>query len=43
MIIQDICHSWLRFERQFGSLDDFDLATKKVSYLSQRWTFELFG
>ncbi|CAA6660241.1 unnamed protein product [Spirodela intermedia] len=27
---EDICHSWLRFERQFGSLDDYDLAMKKV-------------
>ncbi|KAJ6837434.1 squamous cell carcinoma antigen recognized by T-cells 3 isoform X1 [Iris pallida] len=27
---EDICHSWLRFERENGSLGDFDLAMKKV-------------
>eukprot|EP00262_Sarcandra_glabra_P003226 TRINITY_DN13814_c0_g1_i1.p1 TRINITY_DN13814_c0_g1~~TRINITY_DN13814_c0_g1_i1.p1 ORF type:complete len:360 (-),score=87.45 TRINITY_DN13814_c0_g1_i1:232-1311(-) len=27
---EDICHSWLRFEREFGALDDFDHALKKV-------------
>ncbi|CAB4267689.1 unnamed protein product [Prunus armeniaca] len=30
-IIQDICYSWLRFEREFGSLDDFDRAVQKVT------------
>ncbi|KAI0529387.1 hypothetical protein KFK09_001936 [Dendrobium nobile] len=30
-IIQDICHSWLRFEREYGTLDDLDLAVKKVT------------
>ncbi|CAI0376799.1 unnamed protein product [Linum tenue] len=30
-IIQDICHSWLRFEREFGTLEDFDLAVQKVT------------
>ncbi|PPS16520.1 hypothetical protein GOBAR_AA04048 [Gossypium barbadense] len=29
-IIQDICHAWLRFEREFGTLDDLDHAVQKV-------------
>ncbi|XP_035540800.1 squamous cell carcinoma antigen recognized by T-cells 3-like isoform X1 [Juglans regia] len=28
---EDICHSWLRFERQFGTLEDFDHAVQKVT------------
>ncbi|XP_077224013.1 EMBRYO DEFECTIVE 140 isoform X3 [Tasmannia lanceolata] len=28
---QDICHSWLRFEREFGTLEDFDHAERKVT------------
>ncbi|XP_054777916.1 uncharacterized protein LOC129285944 isoform X2 [Prosopis cineraria] len=28
---EDICHSWLRFERQFGSLEDYDHALQKVN------------
>ncbi|CAI0376801.1 unnamed protein product [Linum tenue] len=28
---EDICHSWLRFEREFGTLEDFDLAVQKVT------------
>lgn len=28
---QDICQSWLRFEREFGTLDDYDYALQKVS------------
>ncbi|QCD76392.1 squamous cell carcinoma antigen recognized by T-cells 3 [Vigna unguiculata] len=28
---EDICHSWLRFEREFGTLEDFDLAFLKVT------------
>ncbi|KAI3936901.1 hypothetical protein MKW92_024138 [Papaver armeniacum] len=28
---EDICHSWLRFEREFGTLDDYDHAVKKVT------------
>ncbi|RZC63880.1 hypothetical protein C5167_025614 [Papaver somniferum] len=28
---EDICHSWLRFEREFGTLDDCDHAVKKVT------------
>ncbi|KAG0496511.1 hypothetical protein HPP92_001202 [Vanilla planifolia] len=28
---EDICHSWLQFEREYGSLDDLDLAAKKVT------------
>ncbi|ONI22288.1 LOW QUALITY PROTEIN: hypothetical protein PRUPE_2G119000 [Prunus persica] len=28
---EDICHLWLCFEREFGSLDDFDHAVQKVS------------
>lgn len=27
---EDICNSWIRFEREYGTLDDFDLAVKKV-------------
>ncbi|XP_031102711.1 squamous cell carcinoma antigen recognized by T-cells 3 isoform X1 [Ipomoea triloba] len=28
---EDICHSWVRFERECGSLEDFDLAVQKVT------------
>ncbi|KAM3762796.1 hypothetical protein ACB098_01G372800 [Castanea mollissima] len=28
---EDICHSWLRFEREFGTLEDFDHAVQKVT------------
>ncbi|KAM0946470.1 putative RNA recognition motif domain, LSM-interacting domain, RNA-binding domain superfamily [Dioscorea sansibarensis] len=28
---EDICYSWLRFEREYGNLDDYDLAVKKVT------------
>ncbi|XP_002527822.2 squamous cell carcinoma antigen recognized by T-cells 3 [Ricinus communis] len=28
---EDICHSWLRFEREFGALEDFDHAVQKVT------------
>lgn len=28
---EDICNSWLRFEREFGKLEDFDLALQKVT------------
>lgn len=28
---EDICHSWLRFEREFGTLEDFDHAARKVT------------
>ncbi|MED6158347.1 hypothetical protein PIB30_031977 [Stylosanthes scabra] len=28
---EDICHSWLRFEREFGNLEDFDHALQKVT------------
>ncbi|CAN0913328.1 Squamous cell carcinoma antigen recognized by T-cells 3 [Linum grandiflorum] len=28
---EDICYSWLRFEREFGTLEDFDLAVLKVT------------
>ncbi|KAA3479506.1 squamous cell carcinoma antigen recognized by T-cells 3-like isoform X2 [Gossypium australe] len=27
---EDICHAWLRFEREFGTLDDLDHAVQKV-------------
>ncbi|KAL5993201.1 hypothetical protein ACLOJK_014124 [Asimina triloba] len=27
---EDICYSWLRFEREFGTLEDFDHAERKV-------------
>lgn len=32
-IIQDICHSWVRFEREYGSLEDYDVAMQKVCIL----------
>ncbi|CAK7357216.1 unnamed protein product [Dovyalis caffra] len=28
---EDICHSWLRFEEEFGTLEDFDHAAQKVT------------
>ncbi|XP_047154535.1 squamous cell carcinoma antigen recognized by T-cells 3 isoform X2 [Vigna umbellata] len=28
---EDICHSWLRFEREFGTFEDFDHASLKVT------------
>lgn len=28
---EDICHSWMRFEREYGSLEDLDLAVQKVT------------
>lgn len=28
---EDICNSWIHFEREYGALDDFDLAVKKVT------------
>ncbi|KAA8536632.1 hypothetical protein F0562_029110 [Nyssa sinensis] len=28
---EDICRSWLRFEREFGTLEDFDHAAQKVT------------
>ncbi|XP_050882996.1 uncharacterized protein LOC127086291 isoform X2 [Lathyrus oleraceus] len=28
---EDICNSWLRFEREFGKLEDFDHALQKVT------------
>lgn len=28
---EEICHSWLRFEREYGTLEDYDLAVKKVT------------
>ncbi|PON82152.1 RNA binding protein [Trema orientale] len=28
---EDICHAWLRFEREFGTLEDLDHAAQKVS------------
>ncbi|KAK7258271.1 hypothetical protein RIF29_23842 [Crotalaria pallida] len=28
---EDICHSWLRFERELGKLEDFDHALQKVT------------
>nr|XP_043638216.1 squamous cell carcinoma antigen recognized by T-cells 3-like [Erigeron canadensis] len=27
---EDICNSWIRFEREFGTLDDFEHASQKV-------------
>ncbi|KAL8527557.1 hypothetical protein ACS0TY_005418 [Phlomoides rotata] len=28
---EDICHAWVRFEREHGSLEDFDIAVQKVA------------
>ncbi|PSS19003.1 Squamous cell carcinoma antigen recognized by T-cells 3 like [Actinidia chinensis var. chinensis] len=28
---EDICHAWLRFEKEFGTLEDFDHAVQKVT------------
>ncbi|KAL7119740.1 hypothetical protein ACP275_02G080600 [Erythranthe tilingii] len=28
---EDICYSWVRFEREYGSLEDYDFAVKKVA------------
>ncbi|XP_062095039.1 uncharacterized protein LOC133800931 isoform X2 [Humulus lupulus] len=28
---EDICHAWLRFEREFGTLEDLDHAAQKVT------------
>ncbi|GER38939.1 hypothetical protein STAS_15485 [Striga asiatica] len=28
---EDICHSWVRFEREYGSLEHFDIAAQKVA------------
>ncbi|MED6206455.1 hypothetical protein PIB30_026784 [Stylosanthes scabra] len=33
---EDICHSWLRFEREFGNLKDFDHALQKVTRLLEQ-------
>ncbi|XP_031264039.1 uncharacterized protein LOC116122323 [Pistacia vera] len=30
-VIQDICHNWLRFEGEYGTLEDFDHAAQKVT------------
>ncbi|CAK9177693.1 unnamed protein product [Ilex paraguariensis] len=29
---EDMCYSWLRFEREFGTLEDFDHAVQKVLF-----------
>ncbi|KAH6825918.1 EMBRYO DEFECTIVE 140 [Perilla frutescens var. hirtella] len=28
---EDICNSWVRFEREYGSLEEFDIAVQKVA------------
>ncbi|GFP80445.1 squamous cell carcinoma antigen recognized by t-cells 3 [Phtheirospermum japonicum] len=28
---EDICHSWVRFEREYGALEHFDIAVQKVA------------
>ncbi|XP_078158298.1 uncharacterized protein LOC144553999 [Carex rostrata] len=28
---EDICHSWIKFEREHGTLEDYDVALKKVT------------
>ncbi|KAI5658196.1 hypothetical protein M9H77_26989 [Catharanthus roseus] len=30
-IVQDICNLWMRFEREYGSLEDYDIAVQKVT------------
>lgn len=37
-IIQDICHSWLCFEREHGSLEEFDIAVQKVLIYVTCWS-----
>lgn len=39
-MIQDICHSWLRFEREFGTLEDFDHAVQKVNSFLLQFRFD---
>lgn len=41
-IIQDICQSWLRFEREFGKLEDFDHALHKVFFFLFKFIFIIF-
>ncbi|KAK9076977.1 hypothetical protein SSX86_005312 [Deinandra increscens subsp. villosa] len=36
---EDICNSWVRFEREFGTLEDFDHALQKVSPRLQELQF----
>ncbi|KAL4580547.1 hypothetical protein LXL04_016745 [Taraxacum kok-saghyz] len=36
---EDICNSWIRFEREFGSLEDFDHASQKVTPRLQELQF----
>ncbi|KAI3755001.1 hypothetical protein L1987_54793 [Smallanthus sonchifolius] len=36
---EDICNSWIRFEREFGTLEDFDHALQKVSPRLQELQF----
>ncbi|XP_066330580.1 uncharacterized protein [Miscanthus floridulus] len=38
---EEICHSWIRFEEENGTLDDYDLAVKKVTpRLKELMTFK---
>ncbi|KAL0357247.1 UNVERIFIED_CONTAM: Squamous cell carcinoma antigen recognized by T-cells 3 [Sesamum calycinum] len=36
---EDICQSWVRFEREYGSLEDFDIAVHKVTPRLQELQF----
>nr|GEV00102.1 squamous cell carcinoma antigen recognized by T-cells 3 [Tanacetum cinerariifolium] len=36
---EDICNSWIQFEREFGSLEDFDHASQKVTPRLQELQF----
>nr|GEX20093.1 squamous cell carcinoma antigen recognized by T-cells 3 [Tanacetum cinerariifolium] len=36
---EDICNSWIQFEREFGSLEDFDHASQKVTPRLQKLQF----
>nr|XP_043628215.1 squamous cell carcinoma antigen recognized by T-cells 3 isoform X2 [Erigeron canadensis] len=36
---EDVCNSWIRFEREFGTLDDFEHASQKVSPRLQELQF----
>jgi hypothetical protein len=39
--MQDICHAWVKFEREHGTLEDYDMALKKV--LVSTILMSLFG
>ncbi|KAL9249502.1 RNA-binding protein 34-like protein [Drosera capensis] len=39
-VFKDICHCWLRFERAFWTLEDFDFAVEKKQISSKKGTRE---